>query len=172
MLKKIGIVIANFIKTLKLNEVVFIFIVPTTITIISYLFCNLKVEIFNEFAADFNDTIINVTSLLASFGLAALSILISSSSVNIEKAKRDVTKRKDINNKLISYYKLQVIRNFFTLFIQLILLILALMFKFIIEGELGIKIYFYIEIFLLNISIFSQIFVVVSIYYLFVTDKG
>lgn len=172
MLKKIGIVIVNFIKTLKKNEVFFIFVVPGIITFTSYLFCIFKIVNFNEFAADFNDTIINVTSLLASFGLAALSILISSSSINIEKAKRELTKRKDIHNKLISYYKLQVIRNFFTLFIQLILLILALMFKFIIEGELSINIYFYIEVFLLNVSIFSQIFVVVSIYYLFVTDKG
>lgn len=172
MFKKIGIIVANFIKTLKLNEMFFIFVVPTIITIISYLFSNFNIQDFNIFASKFNDTIINVTSLLASFGLASLSILISSASTNIERAKKEYIDRKDINNKKISYYKLQVIRNFFSLFIQLILLILALMFKFVIEGGLVIKTYFYIEILLLNISIFSQIFIVVSIYYLFSTDKG
>jgi hypothetical protein len=172
MLKKIGIVIANFMKTLKFNELLFIFIVPAIITISAYLFCNAKIIDFNNFANNFNETIITVTSLLASFGLAALSILISSSSANIEKAKTEATKRKDIKNKPISYYKLQVIRNFFALFTQLILLILSLMFKFISEGALAITVYFYMEVFLLNVTIFSQIFVVVSIYYLFVTDKG
>ena len=43
------------------------------------------------------------------------------------------------------------------------------MFKFIIDRD--IEKYFYIEIYLLSVTIFSQIFVVVSIYYLFVTDK-
>lgn len=171
MLKKISIILANFIKTSKIREVIFVFGIPFIITLALYLFCNGRLNDFNEFIKSINDTIITITALLSAFGLASLSILVTSSNQNIEDAKKNVTERKDIGKKYISYYKLQVIRNFFSLFIQFGLLIIAIIFKFVSEISISVKVYFYLEVFLLFVSIFSQIFVVTSIYYLFVTPK-
>ncbi|WP_394877768.1 hypothetical protein [Clostridium paraputrificum] len=171
MLKKVGIILGNFIKSSTKNEKMWIFLFPFVGTILIYLFFNCRVTDFKLFADDFNETVINVTALLASFGLAALSILISSSSDNIERAKETYTKRKDIMNKEMSYYKLQVVRNFFALFIQILVLSMSLIYKFITEVILNIEVYFYIELFWLMIAIMAQIFVIISMYYLFVGKK-
>lgn len=172
MLKKISIILANFIRTSRITEIIFVFGVPLIITAALYLFCNGRIYEFNKFIKTVNDTTISITALLSAFGLTSLSILVTSSNQNIEKAKNTLTERKDITKRNISYYKLQVIRNFFSLFIQFGVLIIAIIFKFVSETPINIKLYFYIEVFLLLVSIFSQIFVVTSIYYLFVTPRN
>lgn len=171
MLKKIGIIIKNFIITLRLTEVIFLFVIPIAITFLIYLFSNEAIFKTNNFIKDFINTTITITALLSSFGLASLSILASSSSRNIEVAKSTYTMRRKINGKGVTYYKLQVIRNFFGLLVQFIVLILSIIFNFVNITTSKIQLYFYIITFLLLVSIFSQIFIVTSIYYLFVTPK-
>ncbi len=172
MLKKIGIILVNFMWTSKIREVAFVIGFPFIVTMALYLFCNGKINEFNEFIKAVNDTAISITALLSAFGLASLSILVTSSNENIQTAKDTVTTRKDIKGKFVSYYKLQVIRNFFSLFIQFGVLIIAIIFKFVSETSINVELYFYIEVFLLLVSIFSQIFVITSIYYLFVTPRN
>lgn len=75
----------------------------------------------------------------------------------------------------VSYYKLQIVRSFFNIFLQLIVLLITIALKFIYALSIDqsiIPILLYIKTALLLISIFSQTFVVMSIYYLFVEPKN
>jgi hypothetical protein len=170
MFKKIGIILSNFFKSVKKKEIFDLLVIPGFITIAMYLFFNHNIGDLYKFALNFNDTVVNITSLLAAFGLASLSILVTSSSENINLAKETLTDRRDRNKKLITYYKLLVLRNFYSLFLQLILLVISIINKFII-GTINNKIILYIEVYLLICSIFSQIFVVNSMYFLLVDSK-
>ncbi|WP_343768639.1 hypothetical protein [Clostridium malenominatum] len=170
MFIKIGIILNNFFKSSKKKELFELILAPALITSVLYLFCNNKINDFDKFIISFNDTAITITALLSAFGLTALSILVTSSSENIETAKMKLTQRRDGNRKLISYYKLLAIRSFFSLFLQFGVLILAIINKFLIEICRS-EIIFYIEVFLLMSSIFTQIFVVNSMYYLLATPK-
>lgn len=171
MLRKIFIILHNFVKSLNKNEFLEIFLAPLLVTVILYVFFNNKFNDFFKFASNFNDTVISISSLLSAFGLAAVSILITSSNENVNKADTINTQRKDRNNKPVSYYRLQIYRSFFSLIIQMILLGIAVIFKFLCEISLGVRILFYFEVFILLIAIFSQLLTIISMYYLFVKIK-
>ncbi|MBY6987261.1 hypothetical protein HYH98_11735 [Clostridium botulinum] len=132
---------------------------------------NNKINDFSAFSKDFNNTVISITSLLAAFGLASVSILITSSSENINKADKEITNRLDKNNRKISYYRLQIYRSFFSLIIQVILLCIAIIFKFLCEFNSHIYLLFYGEVYMLIVAILSQLLTIVSMYYLFITIK-
>ncbi len=74
MLKKVYIIVHNFFKSLKKNEFIEIFILPLICTILLYIFLNNKINDFSAFSKDFNNTVISITSLLAAFGLASVSM--------------------------------------------------------------------------------------------------
>ncbi|BDR64039.1 hypothetical protein [Clostridium tetani] len=170
MFRKMGIILSDFFSTVKKIEIVDLLIIPGFITIIIYLFFNSNIRDLSKFIGEFNDIVINITSLLAAFGLASLSILATSSSENISVAKERFTNRTDRSKKLITYYQLLVLRNFYSLFLQLTLLIISVLNKFIIETNNN-KITLYLEVYLLICSIFAQIFVVNSMYFLFINPK-
>lgn len=188
MLKKIGIILNNFLKSCEKREIFDLLAIPFLITMSVYLFFNNNINIkdLKDFIKNFNDTVINVTSLLSAFGLASLSILVSSSSGNIDLAKQKYTKRVDRCNKSITYYKLLVLRNFYSLFLQLTLLFISIINKFIIINDNTINIsimhkfvieinsnitILYLEFYLLLCAIFAQVFVINSIYFLFISSK-
>lgn len=171
MLRKIFIILHNFIKSLNKNEFIEIFLMPLLITVILYVFFNNKFNDFFQFASNFNDTVISISSLLSAFGLAAVSILITSSNENVNKADETNTNRKDRNNKPVSYYRLQIYRSFFSLIVQMILLGIAIVFKFLCGIGLGVLVLFYFEVFILLVAIISQLLTIISMYYLFVKIK-
>nr|WP_317331091.1 hypothetical protein [uncultured Romboutsia sp.] len=171
MTKKIGTIIMNFLRILKLNELIYLFITPTILTIIIYFFSTIYIRDLGKFLGSFNSVVINVTAILAGFGMSSLGLLISSSSENIEVAKKTMTRRKDRNNKLVSYYKLQILRSFYSLLMLFGLLSYSLILIFLIKLSQITNILLFIEILLLIISIFSQVFVIQSLYFLFVEDK-
>lgn len=171
MQKKIRIIIMNFFKILKLNEIIELFIIPTILTILIYSFGVIYIKDLGKFLEDFNGVVINVTAILAGFGMSSLGLLISSSSENIEVAKKTMTRREDKNNKLVSYYKLQILRNFYSLLMLFGLLAYSLILIFLIKISNITNILLFIEILLLIVAIFSQVFVIQSLYFLFVEDK-
>ncbi|WP_338631539.1 hypothetical protein [Clostridium baratii] len=171
MLKKMFIILANFFKSLKLKEFIGLIMIPIVITLLLYFFGSSSIRNFNEFVDKFNSTVISIASILGAFSLASISIIITSSNENIVEAKKTFTRRKDRNNKLITYYKLQIMRNFFSLFVLFGLLIYAIAFTFIQNMLLDLSFAFYFETFLLFVAVFSQIFVIESMYFLFVEIK-
>lgn len=171
MFKKICIILHNFFKSAKKKELVEVLILPMICTILLYIFLNDRIYKFSDFSKDFNSTVISITSLLSAFGLAAVSILITSSSENVIKADKQMTNRFDRNNKKVSYYRLQIYRSFFSLIIQVVLLGISIIFKFLCEIDFAIYIVFYFEVYMLIVAILSQILTIVSMYYLFITIK-
>lgn len=171
MLRKIILILSNFFYSIKLKEFLEIIVAPLVFTILIYYMCNNSICNFNKFIGEFNSTVINITAILGAFSLASLSIIITSSNHNIEVAKAEKTNRKDRNKKNVSYYKLQIFRNFFSLFLLFGLLIYAIVFIFLQNTSLNLYILFYIEVYLLIVSLFSQVFVIQSMYFLFVEPK-
>lgn len=166
------IILANFFKSLKFREFIGLILTPIVITLLIYSFGNSSIKNFNEFVDKFNSAVINIASILGAFSLASLSIIITSSNENIVEAKKKFTKRKDRNNKLVTYYKLQIMRNFFSLFVLFGLLLYAITFTFIQNIIVDLTFVFYFEVLLLFIAVFSQIFVIESMYFLFVEVKN
>ncbi|MGL5652484.1 MAG: hypothetical protein ACRDDE_12085 [Paraclostridium sp.] len=171
MVRKILIILLNFFTSLRKKEAFDLFIIPLILTTLIYVVCNSKIAEFEKFITTFNGIVINVAAILAAFGMSSLGMLISSSSENIVDAKGRPTERKDRNNNIITYYKLQILRNFFSLFMLFGLLIYSIIFVFLLELNINLRPIFYTELFIMLISIFSQVFVVQSMYFLFVEPK-
>lgn len=171
MLKKTYIILSNFFHSLKIKEFLEIMVLPLIFTVIIYVLCNTSINDFSKFVDDFTNVVISITSILGAFSLATLSIIITSSNINIDYAKKELTERKDRLKKNITYYKLQVLRNFFSLFLLFGLLLYSIAFKFLQNVVSNIDILFYIELYMLMVAVISQIFVIQSMYFLFVEPK-
>lgn len=165
MFKKISIIIQNFFKTTNYKEVIELFVVPIIITIIFFVI-NGKINNLENYISNFSNSLITITSLLVAFGVASLSILATSGSETITTAKKYMTRRKDRNNNYISYYKLLVIRNLFSLIYLSILLLAAISVQFL-ANKLSYNIVAYLEFYFLIVGIFIEIFVITSLYFLF-----
>lgn len=167
MFKKISIIIRNFFSTATLLELAEVFLFPLLITIIFTIFRN-TLNSPSKFLADFNNTAITIVSLLAAFGVASVTLLITANNVNIEISKDSYTKRLDINKKNISYYKLIVIRSFFTLILLLFLIIFFILTKFFTKFNLLL---IYIDLYLILVAISSQLLSISSLYFLFSREE-
>lgn len=173
-LGKVGRILANSLITLKLKEVMCLFILPFLLIIFIFTSTNEYIICNNLFINNFIDKVINITTLLSSFGLASLSILVSSSSKNIEVAQNtECENRKNINGYKTTYYQLQFYRSISGLLIQFIVLILAITFNFLFLKYINtfMYIFFYVILYLLIVSLMFQILSIVSIYYLFVNKS-
>ncbi len=171
MVYKTYIIIRNFISSATKKELADILLVPFFITIFIYFLVGSSLLSNESFLSNFNSLVISTASILVSFGIASLSAIISSSSPNIEAAQNFVTDRVDRNNKYINYYKLQILRNFFSLFILFGLLIFSIIMIFVSLPHRFMLYLYYFQIYLLLLSIYSQIFVIQSLYFLFVDNK-
>lgn len=176
MIRKVGKIMWNSIKTLRINEIMCLFVTPLFVIVPIFLGINSYIINNKEFVNDFIDKVITITTLLSAFGLAALSILVSSSSKNIEDSKNlKCSNRRRVNGKEISYYQLQFYRSISGLIIQFIVLILSIIFNFIflICNNTCMLLLFYSIFYLLIVSLLFQILSIISIYYLFVnTDRN
>lgn len=164
-------ILRNFYKTAKLKEIVELHGTAFVLTIFLIVFFIKRIENISMFASAFNDSAITITSLLGAFGIATITILLTSSSDNIRVAKEKLTKRKDINKKEISYFKLLVIRSFYNLFLQLVMLFIAVIYQ-VLLNFLDNRILAYIEVFMLLNMLLTQIFVVISLYHLLSRDEN
>lgn len=171
MIKKTYIILSNFFYSLKIKEFLELVILPFIFTAIIYVVCNTSINDFSKFVDDFTNMVISITAILGAFSLATLSIIITSSNNNIEFAKKELTQRKDRLKKNITYYKLQVLRNFFSLFLLFGLLLYSIVFKFVQNVISNINILFYVEVYMLMVAVISQVFVIQSMYFLFVEPK-
>lgn len=175
MFKKIVEIIRNFKRSLNKYEFIEIFLLPIIATFLVFSFCNtslINIECgINKFISEFNNTVISTTSIISAFGMGSLGMIIASSNPNIEYAKGHITKKIDINGICLSYYKIQILRHFFNLFILFLLLIYSICMLFIQNLKINIMPLLYFEIFLLFLALISQIFVIQGIYYLFIDQK-
>lgn len=175
MLRKIIRIIRNFIRTLEKSELVEIFFFPIIATVFIYFLCNTSLINFdggiNKFISEFNNIVISTTSIISAFGMGSLGMIVASSSPNIEAAKDYMTEKVGVNGICLSYYKIQILRHFFSLFVLFLLLIYSICMLFIQILKINIMPLLYIEIFLLFLALISQVFVIQGIYFLFIDPK-
>ncbi|ADD02656.1 hypothetical protein TthWC1_2579 [Thermoanaerobacter thermohydrosulfuricus WC1] len=175
MFRKILMIIKDFVKSSKRRELVEVYLVPLIFAFVLLFFYN-KLDVNTneryEFIKTFTDNILTIASLLAAFGVASITIILTSSSGNIEVAKKKTIKdRKDADNIPITYYKLVLIRNYYNIVVQFCLLFVSIIAKFIICNQILILILL-IELWLLLHSIFLQVFVITTVYFLMWENKG
>lgn len=169
--KKVLKIVANFFKTARKSELLELIIIPLiALGFVVYIIPD-DMEKVLEYSQMYNDSVISVVSLLAAFGIATITILLTSSSSNIQEAKNFMTNRKDLNNKTISYFQLLLIRNFYSLIIQLTLLLTAIIVKLLfLKSDNGYGI-LYLEVFMLVHVLLTQFLTVTSIYHLLWKEK-
>ena len=116
--------------------------------------------------SEFTKILVTVSSILAAFSIASTTILLTSSSENLNSAKKKSTNRTKHTGTKISYFQLILIRNFYSIFSQMILLFLSLIFTLLINFDSILVYIFTIELFLLFHSVFILILTVTSMYHL------
>ncbi|MDQ4680375.1 hypothetical protein, partial [Stenotrophomonas maltophilia group sp. RNC7] len=95
MLKKTKNILLSFWKSSKGCEILEIYGIPTLIVFITIGLVN-KTSI-NNFTQNFLESNLTIAALLAAFGVASVTIIMTSSSKNIEVAKTMLTARLNIN---------------------------------------------------------------------------
>ena len=104
--------------------------VALTIEICMFYYLNLlQTEKISDFILDYIGSEIDIVALLLSFSIAYLTILITSNTHNIERLKEHKTQN-IIDNKRISLYQKLLIQLTYTIYNEMVLLILLLIHKF------------------------------------------
>lgn len=171
MFGKILRIVLNFYKIARRNEIAEILLVPSALVgLLGYLTVAYNICL-QQFTSSFTDSVISIVSLLAAFGIASVTILLTSSSNNIENAKKWTIDRVDYNKKPITYFQLLLIRNFYTLIMQLLLLFSAIIIKILFLKFNSLNVFLFFEVFALTHILMTQVMCVTSIYHLLWKDK-
>ena len=143
-------------KEIMIN-IVYMFLV-SIICVLLIIFSKGNVERISNFYSDVVDAEINVVSLLLSFSIAYLTMLITASGNNIERLKCYTTKIK-LDNKCISAYQILLIELTFSIYLEVGLLLMLILNKFIfLYDEIIIKSMFFIG----EIIILFDVFVILT----------
>jgi hypothetical protein len=163
----------DFYKIKTIIEKVIYTILPVVIGVLSFFLIQrfYKIENFkiDDFLNDFINSQINVMALFISFSMAYLTILITSTSQNIEEIKVKTSKTYKINNKPVYLFQILLVDTTYTIVAEIILLVLSFMQKFLIViSNLTFKqIFLVIDIVLLSHIIFLVLRNVKNIYFTF-----
>lgn len=131
MIKKLLNIIKNFYKTLNIKEKTIV-IFPSILMGISFFIFKKYIPSAEipDYVSNINDSILNIMSLLVAFGLGVVTLLYSSSSPSIQRAKEYYpTGLTGINNLPINYYQLIIIRIFYSLISQIFLVLFSFFIK-------------------------------------------
>lgn len=163
MFKKSYYIILDFYKSIRLGEFIESIIIPLVFTLLA--FATQDGNLNNELKTSFNDSVLTITSFLIAFSICAITLLFSTSSQNIEDAKKQITERKNHRNKKVSYFQLIQIRSYYNVCIEFLLIVLTIFYKLFSEG-LNLNALFYVNIFLIVHILFVLCFVVIHMYHL------
>ncbi len=167
---KIYRILGNFLSSSRSGELLLTILVPLLPPIL-LIFSKIDVIAIDGFV----DTILTVASLLASFEIASITILMTSPSKNIEYAKKKPTnkERKNLEGFGISYYQLILIRNFYVIFILLLTIAIGLILKILLSSMslTAQKILLGVELFLLSHGLIVLVMVLIHMYHLLWDEK-
>lgn len=140
----------------------------TIVCIALIIFSQKNVCDVSIFYTDLVDAEISVVSLLLSFSIAYLTMLITASGNNMERLKNYSTKIK-IDNKEITLYQILLIELTFTIYLEVVLLLILILNKFLfLYNEIFVKsMFFMLEIILLYDVIVILINLIKNIYFSF-----
>lgn len=112
-----------------IKSIVFIIIALTIQGLMFYYSSILEREFLKDFILEYISSEIDIIALLLSFSIAYLTILITSDSENIKRLKSYKTDKR-IDAKNISLYQILLIQLTYTIYSEIVLLILLLIHKF------------------------------------------
>lgn len=169
---KIKNIIMDFWKSTKKGEKMKIFLIPALATVFLLLiFKKINSTDITKFAVQFTDDVLTIAALLSAFGIASVSIIMTSENRNLDIAKKTYFKdRENADNIPINYYQFILIKNYYNIVVQIILLLFGIFSKFIVCKKTALIIII-IELFLLFHAILIQILVLCTMYYLVWKDK-
>lgn len=171
MLKKLIDIIRNFYKTLT-TKGKFIVIFPPILMGLSFFIFKKCIPTNNipEYTSSINDSILNIMSLLVAFGLGVVTLLYSSSSPSIQRAKEYYPSGViGVNNIPINYYQLIIIRIFYSLISQIFLVLFSFFIKIFLFNASSLW-FILLEIVLLTHTILVELKVIISMYHLMWRD--
>ena len=131
MLKKINKIIRNFYHTLSKLEILFVTILPMVIGILTFINrTNISKDDLSNYISDINNAALSIVTLLIAFGIGAVTLLYSSSSPSVSRAKGYYPKNlTDSNNIPINYYQLIIIRIYYSLVVEIMILFSTIIIK-------------------------------------------
>lgn len=163
MFKKSYYIIIDFYKSIKPGEFIDSVIIPLAFTLLAFKFQDGNLN--NELKVSFNDSILTITSFLIAFSICAITLLFSTSSKNIEAAKKEITDRENYKKKKVSYFQLIQIRSYYNVVMEFSLIMLTIFYKLFSIG-INLNALFYVNIFLIIHILFVMCFVVIHMYHL------
>ncbi|MCB6293802.1 hypothetical protein [Anaerostipes caccae] len=157
--------VIDFYKMRKKNEIVISVVIPMILGFLCFAISQTAksngVILLKDFTQDFLNQLITMLTLFVSFTMAYLSIIVSSSSENINRLKRTRSEDYYINvKKDCTLYQVLISEITYTLIIEIIFLILVVFQKFlnILTSSIGLKI-----IISTDVAIFVHVLVIMLV---------
>lgn len=171
MFKKLINIIRNFYKTLNIKGKLTVIFPPILIGLAFFVFKKyIPVDDIPDYISSINDSTLNIMSLLVAFGLGVVTLLYSSSSPSIQRAKDYYpTGVISVNNIPLNYYQLIIIRIFYSLISQIFLVLFSLFIKIFLFNTTSLW-FILLEIVLLTHTILVELKVIISMYHLMWRD--
>lgn len=165
--------VKDFYKMRKLKETLFIIFVPVLFMavaiVLSFFVENRTSSSIYEVGIDFFNQLITTLALFISFSMAYLSIILSSSSSNIDDLKRTESKEYVLDGKKCKLYHVLSIDLTYTLVAQIIFLMIVLFLKFLItvSGDVIVRISIGLGIAGIVHVLIMMLIIVKNVYYYF-----
>lgn len=172
LIKELIIPITDFYRISNNKEKIKNYILPLFVGLL-YIICvyffraNEKFEIL-EFGNDFINTTITVITLLITFSMAYLTILVTGDNNNIRDLKSKISEKK-LKNKQIRLYQVMLINISYTTIVEIIFLIIVFFQKFLIQviNQNFIHVILMIDLIILSHILLLLLQVIVNIYFSF-----
>lgn len=172
LIKELFIPIMDFYRISYKDEKFKNYVIPIIIGLIYLLsvFFIKAISTFDiyDFANDFINTTITVITLLITFSMAYLTILITGDNKNIEDLKSKISERK-IKDKHINLYQVMLINISYTTIVEIVFLVIIFSQKFLLQiiSMHWIHILLMIDLIVLSHVLLLLLQIVVNIYFSF-----
>ncbi len=114
----------------NLTKSIIFVVIALTVGWFMLYYSNSFIEEFDEFVLEYIAVEIGIVTLLLSFNIACLTILITANGQNVKRLKEYATKM-EIDNKTVSLYQILLIQFTYAIYNEIVLLMLLLIHKFI-----------------------------------------
>lgn len=171
MFSKVKSIICDFYTSLSTKEKLGLLSPIPIILIYFYFFSgSMPSSEINEYILSINDATLTTMALLLAFGLGVVTLLFSSGSKSIQKAKEYYPNNiKNKDNIPLNYYELILIRIYYSLIIQVFMVLFSLIVKILFHSTTSIIIVSIESIILLH-AILVEFKIIISMYHLMWKD--
>lgn len=166
--------VKDYLATLKLKEAIFDFALPLAISFSVYFFV-LRSSPYSDALKEVNGYVVNFLGILIGFSIASVTLLITSSSKNVESLQENYSGNRRVGSQRINLFQLILITFTSVLMVEIFTLIFNLFFTLSIALNQKIREYwscFYsVNLFLMMHIIFLNIRNITNLYFVFSTRR-